>query len=82
MAKGGVNCYLCDGPASGACPRCGNFVCTAHRHTKGWLALCDRCRKSATRFLAVYLLSFVAVIIPFAVWFYFYLNGPPVIRGR
>jgi hypothetical protein len=45
MAQGGVTCYICGALASGACPRCGNFVCTNHRRNpKGWwrLAHCNR----------------------------------------
>jgi hypothetical protein len=62
MTTGGVPCYICDAPAVGACLRCGNFVCDAHRRRDRMspLVLCDRCRESVASMrwgLAVFLMA-------------------------
>ena len=35
-----MKCYLCEGPAAGACTSCGCFYCSAHG--KGWCLACQR----------------------------------------
>jgi hypothetical protein len=73
MTMGGVHCHICNAPAVAACPRCGNFVCDAHRRRGRLttLVLCDRCREEVASLRRTLAVTFAVLLLASALLGFF-----------